>query len=68
LKSAVVRNIALTPRTPSSAANSRGESEVSRSMMTRPAPLSSAPQTSKVAASKETFETWATRSEGPSET
>src|SRR6185369_7590476 len=38
------------------------------SMMTRRAPDSSAPQTSKVAASKELFETWATTSPSSSVT
>ncbi len=68
LNRAVVRNMAVTRSRRSWRPSSAGLSAMSLSMMTKAAPLSSAPQISKVAASKEAFEACATRSPGPRST
>ena len=58
-KSTVVSSIAVTPCRSMRARRAAGSSTSSLPMPTSRAPLSSAPQISKVAASNETFATWA---------
>jgi hypothetical protein len=65
LNSAVVRKRTPMPSRRICDARSAGESIVSLVTPTRRPPLSSAPQISKVAASKEVFEAWARMSSGP---
>jgi len=54
----------LIPRAAISAASRRGDRVTSRGITTRVAPLSSAPHTSKMAASNAGLERWDTRSPG----
>ncbi|CAM3856274.1 hypothetical protein COSO111634_27210 [Corallococcus soli] len=63
-KRAVVSSAVVAPTSRSFRARCGGDRVTSRGMMISRAPLSSAPQISNVAASKDGVDTWATRSSG----